>query len=189
MNISQQKTGMLAMLTKGLLTQAWNRTELMLGDRNEYLGMSDLGTAIECPRSCVAKKVSAYGLTPDDWGNLNAASDPDAIVELLEKNLPLNWGHWVEEGLVTAFSAQTKNIIHQLEIKGLHGVVPFMAHLDVTMVFGGKTPSIRVLELKATPTHYFLYGPWVSILSQELRGEPMPPRVECNALLPWVALI
>ena len=49
--------GLMALLAKGLVETSIQRTASSLGDRSRYVGMSDIGRALECPRAAVGNKL------------------------------------------------------------------------------------------------------------------------------------
>jgi hypothetical protein len=138
--------GLLAQLTKGLLIHSKRETETQLGDRSQYIGMSDIGKGAECMRAAVANKV--YGSnqpSPDDILKWHRDSNYDKIRAALNKELILQRGHWLEGGILSAFEANNTNIIPQLEIatnlprhqQSENDATcgrPVAAHLDFTLV-------------------------------------------------------
>ena len=47
----------MALLAQGLVETSAKRTASSLGDRSQYIGMSDIGRALECPMAAVANKL------------------------------------------------------------------------------------------------------------------------------------
>ena len=121
----------LSLLAKGLEAAANEHTVSTLGDRQTYLGMSDLARGLSCPRAVVAGK-----LTPDNSGIT------------LNKLLQLRRGHWLEFGVEEALSALKAKYISQLEISIQHQGVPIKAHLDLVLP-DESSQSVTVLELKS----------------------------------------
>ena len=79
-----------------------------------------------------------------------AEKDYSKIQSTLNKQLILQRGHWLESGIMQAFRANGANIFSQLEIDIDDNGTPIKAHLDFVLVWGGKHPAIRILELKST---------------------------------------
>ena len=121
----------LSLLARGLEAAANKHTVSTLGDRQTYLGMSDLARGLSCPRAVVADK-----LAPDNPGTT------------LDRLLPLRRGHWLEYGVEEALSALNTKYISQLEISIQHQDVPIKAHLDLVLL-DEVSQSVTVLELKS----------------------------------------
>ena len=138
--------GLLRLLTQGLLTHAEQKTINELGDRSQYIGMSDIGKGMECMRSAVASKL---GLTAAPGVSDAIGMAPKELVHTLGKQIILQRGHWQEHGIEQALVATGIKLIPQLEIATEHNGVPIKAHLDFTLVWGGKRPAVRILELKS----------------------------------------
>lgn len=136
-------------LTKMFVNHSLASTERNLGDRTEYLGMSDIGAALECPRSVVAKKVFPETVTPGDIDALLTKGQHDLILEIAQKHLRMAHGHWTEDGIAKSLLDSDTFFISQLEIRTLFGNVPVMAHLDFVFPFGGPRPALRVWETKS----------------------------------------
>jgi hypothetical protein len=131
----------MALLAKGLVESSAKRTLSSLGDRSQYIGMSDIGRALECPRAAVGNKlfVNSAGLE---------VSQHD-LASMLGKQLRLQRGHWFEAGVAQVFRNQALPAIEQLEIQATHNQVPIKAHLDFTFVSAAGQPTVRILELKS----------------------------------------
>lgn len=132
--------GLMALLARGLLDSSALRTLASLGDRSRYIGMSDIGRALECPRAAVGRKL---------FGNGDDLAHQHDLPSLLARQLRLQRGHWFEAGIAQVFRQQGLPMIEQLEITtSCHGV-PIRAHLD--FVFGSAVgqPTVRILELKS----------------------------------------
>jgi hypothetical protein len=69
--------------------------------------------------------------------------------QMLKRELVLQRGHWQEAGIASALSAAGLDPIPQLEIEATCHGVPIKAHLDLTFVWGGNVPAVRILELKS----------------------------------------
>ncbi len=133
--------GLMSLLAKGLVESSAKRTLSSLGDRSQYIGMSDIGRALECPRAAVGKKL--FGNSADlELGKHDLAS-------MLGTQLRLQRGHWFEAGVAQVFRTQGLPVIEQLEIQAIHNQVPIKAHLDFTFVSATGQPTVRILELKS----------------------------------------
>ena len=133
--------GLMALLAKGLVETSIQRTASSLGDRTRYIGMSDIGRALECPRAAVGNKL--FGSSAD-----LEVSQHD-LASMLGMQLRLQRGHWFEAGVAQVFRTQGLPVIEQLEIQGNHNQVPIKAHLDFTFVSAADQPTVRILELKS----------------------------------------
>ena len=131
----------MALLAKGLVESSAKRTLSSLGDRSQYIGMSDIGRALECPRAAVGKKL--FGNSAD-----LVVSQHD-LASMLGTQLRLQRGHWFEAGVAHVFRAQSLPVVEQLEIQANHNQVPIKAHLDFTFVSAADQPTVRILELKS----------------------------------------
>lgn len=149
------KNNLLRYLTTGLVTHANQETESQLGDRSLYIGMSDIGKAMECIRSAVADKA---GITRNlETFEIRNLSDTD-LKKALIKQLTLQRGHWQEYGLEQTLIALDAQYIPQLEISLEYLSVPIKAHLDITLVQDKPHQAVRVLELKSNeniPGHLY----------------------------------
>lgn len=125
----------LGLLTHALAVHGQQRTALSLGDRNSYIGMSDIAKAADCLRAAVAEK-----LRP-------ALPKPASLT----RELRLQRGHWFEQGIASAFTSTGQLFLHQLEIQFQHHGIPVKAHLD--FVFVGQdeqgTVHVQVIECKS----------------------------------------
>jgi hypothetical protein len=131
----------MALLAKGLVESSAKRTLSSLGDRSQYIGMSDIGRALECPRAAVGNKLFGNGAGLE-------VSQHD-LASMLGKQLRLQRGHWFEAGVAQVFRTQALPVIAQLEINASHNQVPIKAHLDFTFVSAAGQPTVRILELKS----------------------------------------
>lgn len=135
-----QEDRLLSLVCHGLQEHAKRMTSAMLGDRSQYIGMSDIGRMLECPRSVFMSKVFS-GDTP--------SITQDTVRTVLKRRLVLQRGHWLEMGMENAFKAIAVPFLAQLEIDIVREGIPVRAHLDFTMA--GENPyRVRVLELKST---------------------------------------
>lgn len=150
MTNTNKVVGHYAMWAQALLLHGAAKGARDLGDRQTYLGMSDIGRSIECLRAAVANKlVHSFAISRQDIQQFTASGDVNMIMNVLRKEITKQRGHWIEAGMVQALSSLNINFFHQLEIKTLHKGIPIQAHLDLTLI-GSRTPSVRVLELKST---------------------------------------
>lgn len=149
--IKQKSTGLLGLLARGFLLHGAARGARELGERGSYLGMSDIGRGIECLRSAVAGKLEhSFAVGPETLDGLHASGDLERIEDELKLQVTLQRGHWVEGGIANALSAAGVRFIPQLEIRTRYQDVPIQAHLDFTLVWGGKNPAVRILEIKSS---------------------------------------
>ena len=137
----ERAQGLMSLLARGLVETSAQRTASSLGDRSRYIGMSDIGRALECPRAAVGNKL---------FGNsAELQANPDGLSSMLSKQLRLQRGHWFEAGVSQVFQNQGLPVIEQLEIQTTHSQVPIKAHLDFTFVSAADQPKVRILELKS----------------------------------------
>lgn len=131
--------GLMALLAKGLIESSAQRTASSLGDRSRYIGMSDIGRVLECPRAAVGRKL---------FGNGGLVHRHD-LPSQLSRQLRLQRGHWFEAGIAQVFKQQRLPVIEQLEIVTSHHGVPIRAHLDFVFASTVGLPTVRILELKS----------------------------------------
>jgi hypothetical protein len=142
--------GHYAMWAQALLLHGAAKGARDLGDRQTYLGLSDIGRGIECLRAAVCNKLNhSFAVRQDELRQFSAVGDVNKIMNVLRKEITKQRGHWVEAGMAQALSSLKVNYFTQLEIKTLHRGIPIQAHLDLTLI-GSRSPSVRVLELKST---------------------------------------
>lgn len=142
---------LLAQIARGLLRHGDEYTVRHLGDRSAYVGLSDVGRAITCPRAAVASKLGGGGTaTESDIASWLQEGIQQPIIDTLRRQLVLQRGHWLEAGVETALHANGVNLIPQLEISIIASGVPIRGHLDFVLAWGGNRPAVRVLELKST---------------------------------------
>lgn len=122
---------LLSLLASGLEAAAHGHTVSALGDRQSYLGMSDLARGLACPRAVVARKLNGETTSP-----------------ALETLLQLRRGHWLEYGVEEALTVIGQKFISQLEISIEHQGVPIKAHLDL-IIFDEAAKAVTVIELKS----------------------------------------
>ena len=123
---------LLEIITHGLDLYANRNTLTQLGNREEYIGMSDLGSYMTCPRMAVLNKLY-YQNNPHD----------------LKKLLTLQRGHWFEEGIADALKTMELPLVRQLEIAVMHNGTPIKAHLDFVLASNHPRPTVRILEVKS----------------------------------------
>ncbi len=155
MSPDSKQNGLLEFLTMGMLTHSIKDTQDQLGDRSQYIGMSDIGKAMECLRSAVADKA---GIVKKIQPHLLSGLSPEKMKEVQIKKIILQRGHWQEYGIQNAITSTNAHCIPQLEISLDYQGIPLKAHLDFTIVWGGSHPAIRILELKSNehiPDHLY----------------------------------
>ena len=128
--------GLLGILCCGLERSAEQRTAIQLGDRSQYVGLSDIAQMLDCPRAALAAKL----FTPE-----YRSTD-----EALKRRILFHRGHWFETGVHQALVGYGLSPLFQLEIEIMYGDVPIKAHLDFTLVTGQPHPTVRILEAKST---------------------------------------
>lgn len=133
--------GLMTLLARGLLESSAQKTASSLGDRSQYIGMSDIGRALECPRAAVGQKLVGNGHEQQ--------LDQHAVQAQIGKQLRLQRGHWFEAGMAQVFRQQRLPVIEQLEIVTSYQQVPIKAHLDFVFVSAVGQPTVRILELKS----------------------------------------
>ena len=112
--------GLLKILRCGLERSAEQRTAIQLGDRSQYVGMSDIAKMLDCPRAALATKLYT--------------TEHKNTAEALKHQLLLRRGHWFEKGVRQALMGYCFFPLSQLEIESRYGEVPIKAHLDFTLV-------------------------------------------------------
>lgn len=122
-------------LTHALTVHGQQQSTNTLGDRSQYIGMSDIAKAADCLRATLAGKLRQA-----------CSSSPS-----LERELRLQRGHWFERGIANAFSATGQPFLHQLEILIRHNGIPIGAHLDFVFVEQDekRTVHVQVIECKS----------------------------------------
>ena len=127
--------GLLKILRCGLERSAEQRTAIQLGDRSQYVGMSDIAKMLDCPRAALAGKlyIPEYRST-----------------EALKLKITFHRGHCFERGVHQALVGYGLSPLSQLEIEIRYGDVPVKAHLDFTLVTDQPQPTVRILEVKST---------------------------------------
>lgn len=128
--------GLLSILRYGLERYAEQQTAIQLGNRSQYIGLSDIGRMLDCPRAALANKLLSH-----EYGD---------SAEAFRCQLRLQRGHWFESGIHQALLGYGLSPLAQLEIEILHGDVPIKAHLDFVLATGTPQPTVRILEVKST---------------------------------------
>ena len=103
-----------------------------LGDRSKYIGMSDIGAYLTCPRMTILNRLH-----------------PEQKDKSLSKLLTLNRGHWFEEGIASILKELSLPFVRQLEIGIDHEFAEIKAHLDFVLVSTTPKPTVRILEIKS----------------------------------------
>ncbi len=132
-----QSEKLLALIASGLQKHAELQTKSQLGDRRNYIGMSDIALMGECVRLTVLRKKRGVQKKEVNLENYK---------EVLTRELTLQRGHWLEEGIANALYANNFKVIPQLEIDVVHEKIPIKIHLDFVLV---AENTIRILELKS----------------------------------------
>ena len=127
----QRKDRLLECIRSGLELHTAHTSSSILGDRAKYVGMSDIGSYMTCPRMAVLHKFQ-----PQNSDNL-------------QKLLTLQRGHWFEDGVAKALSALNLPVVRQLEIAVDNAGCPVRAHLDFVLISTHPRPTVRVLEVKS----------------------------------------
>lgn len=155
MQLKTKQQGLLEFLTVGMLAHGRQDTLDQLGDRNQYIGMSDIGKALECLRSAVADK---SGIVENIQLQGISGLSHEKIKQVLIKQITLQRGHWQEYGIQKAINSTRAHCIPQLEISLDYHGIPLKAHLDFTIVRDRPHPAVRILELKSNehiPDHLY----------------------------------
>lgn len=134
-------TRLLALVASGLQKHAAKVTTAQLGDRSQYIGMSDIGRMLECHHSALSNKL---------FTRRETVILPNTVHDVLNRKLVLQRGHWLENGMADAFKASSLNFFPQLEINIVHQGIPIQAHLDFVLVTDEPQPTVRILECKST---------------------------------------
>ena len=127
----QRKDHLLECIRSGLKLHTAYTSSSILGDRSKYVGMSDIGSYMTCPRMAVLHKFQ-----PKNSDNL-------------QKLLTLQRGHWFENGIADALAALNLPFVRQLEIAVDNDGCPVRAHMDFVLVSVQPCPTVRVLEVKS----------------------------------------
>lgn len=137
MNTVNLTSTLLPLLGHGLSVYRDKQTASTLGDRSQYVGMSDIARALECLRSVVANKVAF-------------TEGSKAFNHQLSRELRLQRGHWFEAGVKEVLDSMGLPFIYQLEIHTEHQSVPIIAHLDfVLLSHNQRQQQIHIVEVKS----------------------------------------
>ena len=134
---------LLEIITHGLALYANRNTLTQLGNREEYIGMSDLGSYMTCPRIAVLNKLHSLNTT-----------------YALKPLLTMQRGHWFEDGIADALKTLELPLVRQLEIAVTHNGTPIKAHLDFVLASnhprptGTDTRSKKLPETTGLPVRY-----------------------------------
>lgn len=123
---------LLELIRAGLAQHSARMTVQSLGNRSEYIGMSDIGAYLTCPRIAILNRLH-----------------PSKREESLSRLLTLNRGHWFEDGIASILKELNIPHIRQLEIGIDHSFVEFKAHLDFVLISMNPKPTVRILEIKS----------------------------------------
>lgn len=124
---------LLEIITQGLSLCTNRSTQTQLGNRDEYVGMSDTGSYMTCPRMAVLNKLYSQNNVHD-----------------LKKLLTMQRGHWFEDGIADALKTMELPLVRQLEIAVTHNGTPIKAHLDFVLATTTPKPTVRILEIKSS---------------------------------------
>ena len=138
---------LLLSLAYGLRSANAERTRRTLGDRSEYIGMSDIGKAANCLRAAVLGKIR-----DEDRKRNHTRIAPDTLPSTLSRELRCQRGHWFEAGIAEAFHLSGKPHFRQLTITTNYSGVPIQAHPDFVFLHRAAPPQIQVVECKSTAT-------------------------------------
>ena len=123
---------LLEIITHGLARYATRNTQTQLGNREKYIGMSDIGSYMACPRMAVLNKLH-----------------PQNTTYALKPLLTMQRGHWFEDGIADALKTLELPLVRQLEIAVTHNGTPIKAHLDFVLASNHPRPTVRILEIKS----------------------------------------
>ncbi len=122
---------LLNIIESGIIKHAEQTTNIILGDRSSYVGMSDLGGFITCNRAAILKKISSK--TDHNFAQL----------------ITLNRGHWFEDGIAKSIESMQLPNIRQLELAINIDDTPIKVHYDFVLASTTPKPTIRILEVKS----------------------------------------
>ena len=123
---------LLEIIRQGLFLQTKQLSTQALGDRSQYIGMSDIAAYLNCQRAAALTKVSAPDHSPDLSSLLTRAR-----------------GHWFENGIADVLCGLGLSHVRQLEVSVWHNNTPIKAHLDFVLVSTHPKPTVRILEIKS----------------------------------------
>ena len=130
--LTNRNEALLDLIRRGLVISGEHQRQAILGERLSYVGMSDIGQFIQCPRVSI---IHRFSLQKAD--------------ENLSRTLTLQRGHWFEDGVAKALSALNLPFVRQLEIAVDNDGCPVRAHLDFVLVSVRPRPTVGVLEVKS----------------------------------------
>ena len=130
--LTNRNEALLDLIRRGLVISGEHQRQAILGERLSYVGMSDIGQFIQCPRVSIIHRLSVKKAD-----------------ENLSRTLTLQRGHWFEDGVAKALSALNLPFVRQLEIAVDNDGCPVRAHLDFVLVSARQRPTVRVLEVKS----------------------------------------
>ena len=99
--------GLLKILRCGLERSAEQRTAIQLGDRSQYVGMSDIAKMLDCPRAALAGKLYIPEYRSTD--------------EALKHKITFHRGHWFERGVISPLSTGNRDQIRGCAHQGSSG--------------------------------------------------------------------
>lgn len=127
-----RNTALLDLFRRGLSVSSARHAAATLGDRDAYVGVSELGRYLECPRAAVLDRIGSG-------------------VETLERTITLSRGHWFENGVAQALLGAGAKFIPQLEIAVEREGVPVRAHLDFVLPTPGGVVALEVKSMGTLP--------------------------------------
>ena len=130
--LTNRNEALLDLIRRGLVISGEHQRQAILGERLSFVGMSDIGQFIQCPRVSIIHRLS-----------LQKADENQS------RTLTLQRGHWFEDGVAKALSALNLPFVRQLEIAVDNDGCPVRAHLDFVLVSARPRPTVRVLEVKS----------------------------------------
>ena len=132
---------LLEIITHGLARYASRNTLTQLGNREEYVGMSDIGGYMTCPRMTIMNKLHSLNTT-----------------YALKPLLTMQRGHWFEDGIADALKTLELPLVRQLEIAVTHNGTPahqsspgFRARLHPSKAYSTDTRSKKLPETPGLP--------------------------------------
>ena len=122
---------LLELIRQGLLAHREKTTGKQLGNRADYVGLSDVAAFVQCPRAAIIRRLP-----------IKEASDN------FSRTWTLGRGHILEDGIANALFSLKVPCARQLEIALDNEGTPVQAHLDFVLVSTMPKPTIRILEVK-----------------------------------------
>lgn len=133
MSSEKRSQKLFEIITHGLSLYTTRNAQSQLGNREEYVGLSDVASFVQCPRAAVLRRLS-----------IKKGGDND-----FSRTWTLARGHFLEDGIACALSALGLPLIRQLEIRE-ESSVPLRAHLDFVLATSEPKPTVRILEIKTS---------------------------------------